>query len=665
MKPNFRLLAVSLGVGMLAVLPYLRVGGFELINLDDYPYVVTSPVEGGLTWEGLKWAFGAFGYMGIWMPCTWVSYMLDTTLFGGGAGVHHWGNAILHAMNAILLFLLLGLLLEAVKAGHERGDADSGKLGRAGHGAQTTRSLLAAALAALFWALHPLRVEPVAWVASRKDVLALFWELLALIFWVKQIVSCGEGERPAGSTARGNSAKGYWALSVACFALAGMSKPSAMTFPVLAGLLEYLLVRRVRFHALLVPFLMALGIAAIAQQSQASGGATSALAAVPIYARLANAVAAFGTYCWKTVWPSDLAVQYLHPWPAWPGFFWQGSMICVAYGASMVWCGREALKYVGLEMVKRSGRAKQTDSVPGETHSFRAKDTVSADLGVIVFAGLFWFLVTVLPTLGLANFGFHSHADRFTYLPAIGFSLILAFAIRSAASWRDGTMSHLLRAMLPVATLSCYFGVLSWRQAAYWKDDGTLFTRTVEVTGQENYVAQFSLALHAFGMGDTEASLTYFERGYEVDQGKGRLGQVYYVFALAHAGRLEKARMQARDFSQWVEQRTQQNIERADIMGGLSAEDVHKRADYSVMTRECYAAIAYYEGDRALAKEHAEFATRRSPTALIGNYLLGQLAFEEGDSSKAIEHWRICTRSAPMFRFLKERIAQLEPQSTR
>lgn len=661
MKPNYRLLAVSLGVGVLAVLPYLRVGGFELINLDDYPYVVTRPVEGGLTWEGLKWAFGAFGYMGIWMPCTWISYMLDTTLFGGGAGIHHWGNAVLHAMNAILLFLLLRLLLGAVKAGHEGGDADSGKPGHAGYDVQTTRNLLAAALAALFWALHPLRVEPVAWVASRKDVLALFWELLALIFWVKQIVSCGaahgteatscgEGERPTGSTARGRSAKGYWILSMACFALAGMSKPSAMTFPVLAGLLEYLLVRKVRFHALLVPFLMALGIAAIAQQSQASGGATSALAAVPIYARLANAAAAFGTYCWKTVWPSDLAVQYLHPWPAWPRFLWHGSMICVAYGAIMLWCGREALKYLGSEMVKRSGRAKQTDSAPGETHSFCAKDTVSADLGAVVFAGLFWFLITVLPTLGLANFGFHSHADRFTYLPAIGFSLILAFAIRSAASWRGGTMPHLLRVVLPVAAISGYFGVLSWRQAAYWKDDGTLFTRTVEVTGKENYVAQFSLALHAFGMGDTEASLTYFERGYEVAQGKGRLGQVYYVFALAHAGRLEKARMQASDFSQWVDQRAQQNL---------------ARTDYSVMTRECYAAIAYYEGDRALAKEHAEFATRRSPTALIGNYLLGQLAFEEGDSSKAIEHWRICTKSAPMFRFLKERIAQLEAQSTR
>lgn len=679
MKRNFRLWAFALAVAGLALLPYLRVVGFELVNLDDFQYVITSPVEDGVTWANVKWALGSFGYGAIWMPVTWLSYMLDVSLLGGGAGVHHWVNVLLHAANAALLFLLLAQLLsKGVCASWvgtsprdvrrspvllNLGTRPSGRLNPETCSPLSSvlrppSSLLwAAALAALFWAWHPLRVEPVAWVASRKDVLSLFWELLALLFWVRSMDTRSTALRPPTSALRPPATdlrpltSVYWALSIACFGLACMAKPSAMTFPVLAGLLDYLLMRRVRFNDLLVPFLLALGIGVIAQHCQALGGATASLSTVPVYARLANAATAFGSYCWNTVWPKGLAVPHLHLWPEWPKFLWPGIAICAAYGAALAWSGWEVIctvfHYCRSALV---GRVRPADFPTSVLCS------PSSVLRPFLFVALAWFLVAVLPTLGLANFGYHAQADRFTYLPAIGFSILIAAGLAKLFRPPTSVLCPLVFAAALVA-----LGALSWRQAAYWRDDGTLFAHTVEVTGEANYVAQLGLAFHIFGAEENAAAaLPYFERAFLQDRKACRMNQVFYVLVLAHAGRLAEAKAEARDFCEWGDQGANQDIEQVNINSDPLERGARAKADFSLMTRECYAVIAYYEGDRALAKEHAEGVVRRVKASQVSNYLLGLLAVEEKNPQRAIEHWRICVKGSPLFHFLKKRIAELE-----
>lgn len=624
MKRRVSLVAIALTVAGLSLLPYLQVGAFGLINLDDYFYVRGSPVATGVSLANMHWVLVTGAYQGIWMPATWVSYMLDGSLLGGGAAVHHWVNAGLHAANAGLVFMLLcEILMRTPRPGFP-----------------ASWGLFAAASAALLWALHPLRVEPVAWVASRKDVLSLFWELLALIGWLRGAQAAAQSQRAAV----------YRALSVACFAVAAMAKPTAMTFPVLAGLLEYLVMRKVRFGALFWPFLLALGVGAIAQYAQRVGGASLPLADVPFLARLANAAAAFGIYCWKTILPAGLAVPYLHAWPAWPQFLLPGVAICLGYGGVLVWSAwRGAVWDAWARPASRSAGCGASVA--------RAQPAACA-----VFVGLAWFLVAVAPTLGLANFGYHSHADRFTYLPGVGFAVTAAVA--TTALCRCGQLVR-SAAVAGLVTLLGVWCALSWSQAQHWRNNTTLFSHTVEMTGEANYIAQLNLAIDTFGAtGSAAAALPYVEAAFRHDRQKCRTHQSAYVLFLASVGRLEEASAETRDFSAWLERKQNQGIESAAIT--KAAPFGHEPAagprgdDYAGAMRVCHATIAYYRGDRDLASEHAQAALQMNRGSIIAHYLCGLMALEEGRVRETLEHWRASAKDDVFFGFLKARTAKWE-----
>ena len=245
------------------------------------------------------------------MPLTWLSYSIDYMLFGDWFGGFHLHSILVHAANSCLVFLLL---LSAFS------------------GAGRASAAVPCLLASIFWAVHPLRCESVVFLASRKDVLSFFWELLALICWVS-------GTR---RNVAGRGAMLHTALAIVLFAVAAMCKPSVMTFPLLCLLIDAFIFREVRVLRYIAPVACMVFLGAFAAWQQKAGGATFDPFNQPLYGRVLGAVAAFGIYLRNTVWPQWLAPQCVKTWPALPRFFWPGLAIT---GAAAWWLVSRALRY--------------------------------------------------------------------------------------------------------------------------------------------------------------------------------------------------------------------------------------------------------------------------------------------------------------------------------
>lgn len=436
---------VALGLATLACFwPTL---GNDFVQYDDQDYVTQNPhLRSGLTWGSVRWAFGA-AYAANWHPLTWISHALDVELFGLNPAGHHLSSLLLHAANAVLLFTLLNSLTR-----------------------RTGRSFLVAGL----FALHPLRVESVAWVAERKDVLSGLFFLLVLLAYSRFVfLSRGAQDRlgrggvaePAG-TGCGFRPAVFYCLALAGHAAGLMSKPMVVTLPIVLFLMDYWPRGRLagavggtpgkRIARLLiekVPFLMLSGISA-ALTLQVQAPAKVYLAGLPFSLRLANAAVACGRYLEKTFWPADLAVFYPHPGR------WPGAVVLMT-----------VLGIVAMTLVLiRWGRRYPW-------------------LGV----GWLWFLGMLVPVLGLVQVGAQSMADRYTYLPSIGLFI--------AVVWGCGEWAVFKKLPRPLAVLAAAValaacGTGTWRQSRLWADTETLFTHAASVT-LGNWVAHYNLALLA------------------------------------------------------------------------------------------------------------------------------------------------------------------------
>lgn len=430
MRVRFALTAAALVALVFAV--YAGVGGHAYLNLDDDVYVTRNPwVRNGLGWTSVRWAFTTV-HEAYWIPLTWLSLMLDCSLFGMNAGAHLLENVALHALDAALLFALLLSLTGA-----------------------TWRSAWVAAL----FALHPAHVESVAWVSQRKDVLsALFWMLTTLAY-----------VRYARRTSVGR-----YLPVVLAFALGLLAKPMLVTLPVTLLLLDWWpLARRDRGVAGLVlekvP-LLALSAAASAVTifTQGSAGAVPALASIDLGARVANALTNYVLYLGKIFWPWPLAVFYPLAPPD-PAFAAGAALLLVVASAAALAPARRAPYLV---------------------------------------VGWLWFLVTLLPVIGLVQVGGQQIADRYTYLPSIGIFVMLAWGAADLGATRRHAAPWLAAA--GGATLAAA-ALLSWQQVSYWRDSVTLFTHAIAVT-ERNFLAHNNLgeALVAVGRPD-EAAAHYFE----------------------------------------------------------------------------------------------------------------------------------------------------------
>ncbi len=406
---------VALLLALTTLLVFLPAGGFQFVNFDDTDYITDNPVvKHGLTPAGLAWAFSGY-HVSNWHPVTWLSHMMDCSLFGVNAGAHHFVNVLFHAANTALLFTLLWRL---------------------------TQRLWPSALVAALFAWHPLHVESVAWISERKDVLSTFFALLALLSYAKY--------------AKENCRRSFW-YALIFFALGLMSKPMLVTLPFVLLLLDYWPLGRMGNVRLLlaekIPFFLLAAISCVLTfLAQRNGEAVVSLDSVSLGYRLENAPLAAAGYLQKIFWPTGLCAIY--PMPPKLSALHVALAIAVLILISVAaWQWRKARPYF--------------------------------------ITGWLWFLGTLVPVIGLVQVGGQAMADRYTYLPAIGFFTALVFLANDFAD-RLQTPRVIRFGVAGLVTLACI--LVTENQLQFWRDSETLFRRAIAVT-ENNDIALINLGV--------------------------------------------------------------------------------------------------------------------------------------------------------------------------
>lgn len=442
---------VLLLLAALTVAVYWPVHTYPFVSYDDQQYVAQNPVvAGGLSGDGLRWAFTSLAYASNWHPLTWISHMADVQLFGMNAGRHHLVNLLLHVANGLLLFLVLRGLTGAF-----------------------WRSALAAAL----FAVHPLHLESVAWVAERKDVLSTFFLLLTLAAYRRYVRRPGTGR--------------YLEVTAA-FALGLLAKPMLVTLPCVLLLLDLWPLGRWRPGAappaggsrtalrLLVEKLPWLGLAGIAVAltliAQRQGSIVMLAAADHLSIRIAVALISAVRYLLRALWAYPLSV--FHPFPSVAPPLWQSA------GAAA------ALILISVATVAARRRLP------------------------FLMIGWLWFLGTLVPVIGLVKVGAHSIADRYAYVPNIGLFL--------AAVWGAGHLARRLprrgRAALAAASLLLVGLVAAGTRLHLpaWRNSRALFTQALEAYPDSPWLRaslEFNVAQEMLGAGRLPQAVEHFQEG--------------------------------------------------------------------------------------------------------------------------------------------------------
>jgi Flp pilus assembly protein TadD len=443
---------VCLGLVGLVVLLYGRVARFSFV-FDDIALVVENPhIARGLGWEGLRAAITET-YVSSWHPLTALSHMLDRDLFGLAPAGHHLVNVALHAANSVLLLVVLH--------------------------AMTGDFWPAAAVAALF-AIHPLHVESVAWVSERKDVLSTFFWFLTMAAYLRYSL------RPA---------VGRYLLVAALLGLGLMAKATLVTLPCVLLLLDvWPLGRWARARgrpgasaarrwlvAEKLPLLVLSAAASVATVlAQRRGGALQPMAAVPLEARVDNAIVAYVAYLGKAIWPAGLACFYPHP-------------AIAATDATAVLRGpafRAALVLAGIS----AGVARAAPRAP------------------YLAVGWLWYLGTLVPMIGLVQVGAQAMADRYTYVPLVGIFIMVAWSLRDLTAGRPAAR-RLVVAGAVLALAGC--AGVTWVQVGQWRDSETLYTHALDVTA-DNYLAHYNLGNALLREGKVREAKLHFERAIAI-----------------------------------------------------------------------------------------------------------------------------------------------------
>lgn len=430
-KPQgaFSKLLVCLCLALVTVAIYAPVYHYQFVNLDDDKYITgDADVVRGFTFEGLGRAFTHFHFCN-WHPVTTLSQMLDCQLWGPDAGGHHLTNVFFHTVNAVLLFLVLGNMTGA-----------------------TWRSALVAAL----FAWHPLHVESVAWISDRKDLLSAFFLMLTLGSYTWYV------RRPQWHR---------YLLALTCYTLGLMSKATLVPLPLLLLLLDYWPLGRLSFGGSTglsretprplpvlirekLPFCALAGVfSVVAFFAQQSGGALSSLEKLSFSNRLANALLNYVVYILKTLWPTDLAIPYpihldLSLWKV------LGSGLAIVLTTTLIVRAR-----------RRS---------------------------VFLAVGWFWYLIALLPVIGLVQVGMQTMADRYTYVPSVGIFIAVVWGMGEALTrWRLPKTLAVLGAALVLVTCM----ILTRNQLSYWQDSETLLRHTIAAT-KNNAFACYDLGCY-------------------------------------------------------------------------------------------------------------------------------------------------------------------------
>jgi protein O-mannosyl-transferase len=440
-SPQIQKILLSILLIIATVVLYYPAEGHPFVNFDDNLYVAENPhVTSGLRWETVKWAFTTYDE-GNWHPLAWLSHAADCQLYGLNPAGHHDTNLVLHVLNVLLLFWVL--------------QQATGYIGRS------------AMVAALF-ALHPINVETVVWIAERKNLLSMTFFLLALGAYRRYALKPEVGR---------------YAVVASLFALGLMAKPQIITLPFVLLLWDYWPLQRMSATGVnsakgmssrtlsqlvlekLPLFVLSAVSAVITVKAQRAG---HAFRLYPLSVRLENAVVAYASYVKKAFWPVDLAPMYPHPGDAIAR--WQ------VFAALLFLLAVTVL--VGAEWRRRRYLA----------------------------VGWLWFVGTLVPMIGLVQVGTQAMADRYAYLPFVGLFIMVCWGVGDWAEQRHISLMWLRSAEVAVLI------VLAWiahQQIGYWEDNVALWSRTLQVT-RNNWVAEDNLGGALMEQGKLDAAISHF-----------------------------------------------------------------------------------------------------------------------------------------------------------
>ena len=446
-----RLAFLSLVLMCATTFIYWPVLSHPFADYDDDNYVTANPnVQTGLGLKSMHWALIATEKSN-WHPVTWISHQLDYQLYGLNPAGHHFASLLLHLANVLLVFLLLTL---------------------------ATRLPARSFLVALLFALHPINVESVAWIAERKNVLSTTFFLLAIAAYVWYV------RRP--------SLKRYVSL-VAMFVLGLASKPMVVTLPFVLLLLDYWPLQRIsgvtkpssvypvpqaRVSQLLLEKLPLLVLSAassvVTVYAQRAGGSIKSITQVPFEVRVKNAIWAYAEYLWKTVWPVNLAPHYPHPGNALP--LWQVLLAVVL------------LTSFSLFVWRRCSSA-------------------------YLLVGWCWFLGTLIPVIGLVQVGNQAIADRYAYVPLLGLFVMAVWGISDLAQYKRVPFSVRI---ITASLVFCALSFLTYRQIGFWQNNYELWSHTLEVT-KNNALAENNLGVALINLGRDDEALAHFHDAEQID----------------------------------------------------------------------------------------------------------------------------------------------------
>jgi tetratricopeptide (TPR) repeat protein len=631
---------VLLALTVLTLVVFAPVRHHDFVSFDDPLYVSENPhVARGLTPSAVAWAFTS-GYAANWHPLTWLSHMLDVQVFGLAPGPHHLVNLFLHTANVLLLFALLTLA--------------------------TGHSWPSAFVAALF-AVHPLHVESVAWVAERKDVLSTFFGLLAMlayVWWAGLMGRLGQ----VGRVGRVGQMGRVWHLAylmvVLLYAISLMAKPMLVTLPLVLLLLDVWPLGRVGvgrsesprvresespkvresespgvrtsggrtpgrtryslsgirysvfgIRPLIVeklPFVaLAIGSTIATVLVQQRGGAVSRLAVVPLPMRVANALTSCVTYVAEMLWPARLSVFYRYP---------DTFSIVGVLGAALIVSAVSVL-------VLRQLRTRPYLAV-----------------------GWFWYLVTLAPVVGIVQVGRQAMADRYTYVPLVGLFVMVAWGVPDlVARWRLNWRA--LSALATAVVLLC--AATARAQVAHWRNSDTLWRHALEVDPR-NYYALNALGTQAMGSGRLDTAVRLFAQAADIapdfPDARHNLGLAYAK--QGQTGKAIKEYRAALALNPDVA-RTHDTLGMALLASGRTDEAI---AEFDTAIRlEPELATARSNLGKALASKgdldaaiacYTE-ALRLDPRLIDAHNNLGVVLVEKGRPADAIAHYREALRLDP------------------
>ena len=461
---KYRSLWICLVLTLVTVAVFYQVCSYDFVNFDDAEYIYENPnIQAGITPEAIKWAFTT-GRANNWHPLTWLSHMLDWQLFGHNPWGHHLTNLIFHIANTLLLFVVLK---------------------------QMTRNIWPSAFVAALFAIHPLHVESVAWVAERKDVLSTFFWILTVWAYVRFV------RRP--------KVAGYL-LVVVFFVLGLLSKPMLVTLPFVLLLLDYWPLDRLSpkrpkaglFIEKIPLFAMALVSCIVTFIVQQKGGAIHSGEDYSFFVRLANASISYLQYINKMIWPVRLAMFYPHP----------GQNISILYAIiSAVF-----LLVVTIFILR-----------------------FAADRRYFV-TGWFWYLGTLIPVIGLVQVGDQAMADRYSYITLTGLFIIIAWGLPELlGKWPHRKVALWTCSLVVLSALA----VCAYLQQRYWKNSITLCEHALKVT-KDNYKAHFCMTDMLLEQGRIEEAIRHNTEALRINPNYAKAFNNLGI-ALRKAGRIDEA----------------------------------------------------------------------------------------------------------------------------